>query len=125
MMKKYVARPTQSIKCTNLLDGKKMSTVSFDFLHDGHYSEEAIENAVWEAMQFCGCELEGIDFYPVDYSMYDEYADEEVSQCGCDFSYVGSYDANKLEIAIENAIANIGMPECGEVVGIDFKPYER
>ena len=112
------ARPMTSngdVYCSET-SSKVVTGVSFDFIHDGQYDEQAIENALSNAFQQLGLELIGIDFRSVDYSMYPEYDGCIVSQCGADFSWVGDYDQNEVSNVIESTMAGLGY----EVAGTDF-----
>lgn len=102
---------------------RNMSILSFDFLHNGYYDESAIEDAVSEALEFCGCHLEAIDFHEVDYGGYPEYEGEQISQCSCDFSWDYDYDTHKIEDALELTMSHLDSSEGGDVIGIDFESY--
>lgn len=111
-MKRYV-------KTNSEYDGVR-SVMIFDFPHDGYYSQDAIYDAVQEAMDFCGYYLEYVEFEDLGSAAYPD-VDGMVSQCICRFVHDGHYDANRLSNAIELTISHLNADDCGEVLNVDFE----
>lgn len=90
------------------------SGVSFDFVWDDDYDGQAISTAMEQAFDELGLEMKGIDFYSVDYSMYPEYADKNVSQCGIDFDWEDDYDQDEVSTHIHEVMQFLGYEIAGE-----------
>ena len=99
------------------------SQCSFDFINDGNYNTRGIEKAVDRACEDCGVTLIAIDFRSVDYSMYPEYKDEIVGQCGFDFEWDSryGYSAKDMRIALEDYVGKEGA----DIIGIDWTGLEE
>ena len=65
---------------------RKLSQASFDFAHDGYYSEDDIDRCIRLAFEDDDVTVEGTSYHEVDYSDYPEYDDFIVSQVDVDFS---------------------------------------
>lgn len=104
------------VASSTITSSSSSSGVSFDFIHDGDYDENTIENLLSAAFENLGLEITGIDFRSVDYSMYPEYAGCIVSQCGVDFSWVEDYNQKAVSDTIESVMSELGY----EVTGTDF-----
>lgn len=93
------------------------SGFSFDFIWEGaDYDNAAIKDTVEDIFDRLGLYVLGIDFESVDYSMYPEYADKNVSQCQVTFEWVNDYDDSEIIEMTEQRLATLGY----EVIGTDF-----
>lgn len=57
--------------------------------------------------------MKGIDLYSVDYSMYPEYADKNVSPCGIDFDWEDDYDQDGVSKRIHKVMQFLGYKIAG------------
>lgn len=93
------------------------SGFSFDFIWEGDdYDNAAIKDTIEDIFDRLGLYVLGIDFESVDYSMYPEYADKNVSQCQVTFEWVNDYDDSEIIEMTEQRLATLGY----EVIGTDF-----
>ena len=95
------------------------SYVSFDFIHDGSYDENRIEDVVADVINSAGGQFMSLSFEEVDYSDYPEYEGEVVSQCSADFEHNGDYDQEKIEWYLQDRVEALGY----EVIGVDFGAF--
>lgn len=95
--------------------GMHTSGFSFDFIHDGNYSSEAIKNILWDIFEAANCEFLGIDFESVDYSNSPEYRDYKISQARVDFRWfsLDGYDGDDIISQVEDRMRELGY----EVIG--------
>lgn len=91
-----------------------VSGISFDFIvSDGGYEYNWMEVQFDRAFSKIGLDLIGFDIREVDYTMYPEYADVEIAQCGIDFRWSGDYDQATIE---ETIAATLRKQNC-ELIG--------
>ena len=110
------------VEAATEFSNRRVSQVSFDFVHDGTYDYRELQDAIFDALSSAGVEPIAVDFRSVDYSMYKEYAGMTVAQGGADFEWDG--DSTYFEEAIEDEIASaLDYIGC-ELIGISFNSLE-
>lgn len=99
-----------------------MSQLSFDFAHDGYYSEADINSIIEDALADAGAEFVASSFDSVDYSNVPEWRDADISQVSADFTWYddADYNADSITRSIEEGLTDLGY----ELVGIDFRSLE-
>ena len=104
-------------------DNKEMSQVSFDFMHDGYYTMDDIDRVIRLAFDAAGVEFVASDYYSVDYSMYPDLADADISQASADFTWNSDkgYDQKIITDVIRKELSAIGY----ELVGIDYNSLDH
>lgn len=110
-MKRYIKSATTSDLYT--------TGISFDFISEGKiYPETKIKHDLTQALNDLGYDVLGVDFRDVDYSNYSDYANQNdnISQCGIDFTHFGEYSENQLTETIDLVLSEWGC----ELIGIDF-----
>ena len=123
-MKRIIVKAKRPISAKTLMPTRRMqSQLSFDFAHDGYYTDDDIERVVDIALDAVGCELTGMDIHSVDYSDYPEYNDKVVSQCSADFTWDArrGYSAKIINEVLDEELAAIDYA----LVGIDFTSLEE
>lgn len=99
-------------------DNKEMSQVSFDFIHDGYFTMDDIDRITRIAFDAAGVEFVASDYYEVDYNMYPDLKDENISQATADFKWDSDkgYDRKIITDVISKELSAIGY----ELLGIDY-----
>lgn len=93
------------------------SGFSFDFIwYANYYDQNEVQGIVEDAFRSLGYDVLGVDFNSVDYSMYPEYREKQISQCSVDFTWYGEYDSAEIVNTITDELATAGY----DVIGSDF-----
>lgn len=93
------------------------SGFSFDFIWTGKtYDDKEIRDTIEDIFDRLCLSVLSVDFENVDYSMYPEYADKNVSQCHVDFEWSDNYADTEIAEMTEERLRRLGY----DVIGTDF-----